>query len=225
MTEPHEHDLPEPDDDDAPDAEPEPEPVAQTVTPEQHDARMRKIEQSFETYMRRVATLLEDDATDYLPCPLCLEAPRGFVHRAEAGRVPDEQADLVKQFLGLARPIDYPASSQHRRCSECQGLGKVSTGSEVPGKETIMCGVCSGNGFVGPAPAVAVAATNGDSALTGPTVYGADPLPADRDEWDQPRLLPNGHENPNFGRMPNHWIQVEPWGDTRGLTAQDAVAR
>lgn len=209
--------------------EPEPEPESESE-PEARgdaswDAALAKVDRSFTTYQRAIERELGDDAEQYVPCPLCLATPRGFVHPAEAGRVPAEQADIVKHFLGLARPVDYPASSQHRRCQECDGLGKVATGSAVAGKETIMCGVCSGNGFVGPAPLVPLAAANGSEGVTGPSVFGAETLPADRDEWDQPRLLPNGHDNPNYGRMPNHWIQVEPWGDTRGLTAQDAVAR
>jgi hypothetical protein len=250
MTETHEQDLPEPDDtplapdeaaqadedaeqDEAaetagePEPEPEPEPQPELASADDiaWEARFRKIEQSFNTYSRAVERQLADDATDFIRCPLCLGATPGFVNRHAAGRIPAEQADVVKTFLGLARPVDYPSSSQHRKCDSCQGLGKVATGSQVPGKEIIMCGVCSGNGFVGPAPLAPAAASNGSEGVTGPTVYGDEPAPADRDEWDQPRLLPNGHDNPNFGRMPNHWIQVEPWGDTRGLTAQDAVTR
>jgi hypothetical protein len=248
MTETHEQDLPEPDDTplapdeseaaDAeeaaqyeaeggelptPDAEPEPEPEQSSADDIEWEARFRKIEQSFSTYSRAVERNLADDATDFIRCPLCLGATPGFVNRHAAGRIPAEQADVVKKFLGLARPVDYPASSQHRQCDSCKGLGKVATGSQVPGKEIIMCGVCSGNGFTGPEPRVPAAATNGSDGVTGPTVYAEPTEPPDYDEWQQPRLLPSGHDNPNFGRMPNHWIKVEPWGDTRGLTAQDAV--
>lgn len=222
----------------APDTSPEPEapengdevsaepdvPQQAGLTPEQWEKRFKTAEQRFATYERNIYSIFEEDAHDLIPCPLCLGAVRGFVDKNAAGRVPEEQADLVKHFLGIARPIDYPHSSQHRTCPECEGLGKVTTGSRVPGKETIGCGACHELGYIGPAPSRTNGQVDVPSAVTGPTVF-SEQLPADdRDEWDQPRLLPDGRENPNFGRTPKYWINVEPWGDTRGLTAQDKVA-
>jgi hypothetical protein len=248
MTEPHEQDLPEPDDtplapdeteaeeaeeagqpepepddDDAAEPEPEPEPVAQGITPEQHEARLKKLDTSFATYSRRVQDVLGEDADDLTPCPLCLDVPRGFVYTWQAGRVPEEQADVVKLFLGLARPVDYPETSRFRACRECQGLGKVATGSKVPQHETITCPGCNGYGYEGETPRAQAAPTNGSEGMTGPTVYTEPTSPPDVDMWKQPRLLPDGRENPNWGRTPDLWQPVEPWGDTRGLTAQDAV--
>jgi hypothetical protein len=54
-------------------------------------------------------------------------------------------------------------------------------------------------------------------------VYGHEPVATmaydEVDEWDEPRILPDGRENPNFGKMPNRKIPVEPWGVTAGLNA------
>jgi len=220
--------TPEPDPELEPTPEPEPAPE-----PELHAAgaseadweeRFRKAGQRFGTYERALFQIFEEDAHDLVRCPLCLDVP-GFVDKNAAGRVPDEQADLVKHFLGLARPIEYQQLPGFRACTTCGGEGKGSTGSHVPGKDTITCPTCHGAGYEAPQGFTSNGGGDRDaaSALSGPTVYGNDLEQGDRDEWEQPRILPDGRENPNYGRTPKYWIQVAPWGDTRGLTAQDAV--
>jgi hypothetical protein len=104
----------------------------------------------------------------------------------------------------VTQEADYPASPDVRRCGKCDGLGKVATGSRVPKWTTISCGDCRGHGFVpppgmvangsGPPERVVVAVGAGDQS--GP--------PADADPWGSPRLLPDGQENPNYGRMPQY---------------------
>jgi hypothetical protein len=44
----------------------------------------------------------------------------------------------------------------------------------------------------------------------------------DVDEWQEPRILPDGRENPNYGMMPHRKMLVEPWGVTAGLRAEPA---
>lgn len=211
------------DEPDAPADEPD-EPVSHGATPEEWEARFKKSDQRFGTYERAVYGIFEDDAHDLIPCPLCLGAVRGFVDKNAAGRVPPEQADLVKHFLGLARPIEYPHSSQHRTCPECDGTGRVTTGSKVPGQENIGCGACNERGWLGPAVAPSNGHTELPEGVTGPTVFGVETSQEDVDEWNEPRILPDGRQNPNFGKMPHRKILVEPWGITAGLTAQDAVS-
>ena len=202
-----------------------PEPQAHGATPEEWEQRFKKAGQRFDTYQRAIFGIFEDDAHDLIQCPLCLNVP-GFVDKNAAGRVPDEQADLVKHFLGLARPIEYQQLPGFRACVTCGGEGKGRTGSNVPGKDTITCPTCMGAGYEAPTGVRTNGGGDPDSAaaLSGPTVHGLDMEAPDRDEWDQPRILPDGRENPNYGRSPKYWIQVAPWGDTRGLTAQDAVS-
>src|SRR5690349_623992 len=115
-------------------APPPAEPQGSGASEAEWEARFKKAGQRFDTYQRAIFGIFEDDAHDLVQCPLCLQVP-GFVDKNAAGRVPDEQAALVKTFLGISRPIEYPHSSQHRTCGECEGLGKVTTGSRVPGKE------------------------------------------------------------------------------------------
>lgn len=211
-----------------PDEEPErtpedvTEPAPHGLTPEALEKRARNAEQRFERYAKGLADLYEEESLRWLPCPLCPDQFKGFVSMDDAGRVPQEVQEAVKMFLGIAREQDYSHSTSHRTCPECEGKGKVATGSTVPGNETISCPNCLGKGYVG--PPVAAPSPNGN--VTGPTVLGAEVVPSqareDVDEWDEPRILPDGRENPNFGRMPNRKILVEPYGVTAGLNALSA---
>ena len=64
-----------------------------------------------------------------------------------------------------------------------------------------------------------------------PDVLAAAPDPltavgdqADVDEWGEPMILPDGRENPNYGRMPHRKILVEPYGMTANLRAEPVEA-
>lgn len=220
-----EHDESEHDEqEDEPASTPEdaPQPAQHGLTPEGLEKRARSAEKRFETYERGILGLYEEEAERLVRCPLCPDQHKGLVHLDHAGLVPQDIADAVKMYLGIAREQNYEPSHTHRTCEECEGKGKVATGSQVPGHETILCPDCGGRGYVGP-PAPAAAPL---TAVTGPSVLGLEVEPTqareDVDEWGEPRILPDGRENPNFGRMPNRKILVEPWGQTAGLNALSA---
>ena len=44
------------------------------------------------------------------------------------------------------------------------------------------------------------------------------------DEWGEPMILPDGRENPNYGRMPHRKMLVEPYGVTANLRAEPVEA-
>lgn len=210
-------------DDDEQAPEPEPEPVAQGTTPEQWEARFKKIEGSWNTYTRAVEKQLAEAGDDYFRCPLCLGDTPGFLNRGQAGRFPDEQADLVKHVLGLARPVTLKQSKRYTRCAECDGHGKVATASQVPGNEDIKCEDCDGWGFTPPPSAprngqAPPAALPTLAAKGSPDIENPDP-----DGFGQPRYLPDGRDNPNWMRMPSAWVEVHPFGKTVGLTPQSVV--
>lgn len=224
---------PEPDPDAEPDAEPEPEPDAESspvepepaggLSPEAFEKAYKRVERSFSTYERTMRDAWAHEQEHIVECPLCPGKHKGFVDVTDAGLVPDEIKRVVMTFLGLAREVEYPKSPNHRTCPDCEGLGKVNTGSKVPGKETIGCSSCHGQGFIGPQVAPQNGRTDEHPGMTGP-LYAPDPPSHDEvDEWKEPRILPDGRENPNFGKMPNRKIPVEPWGVTAGLNVFDQV--
>lgn len=212
-----------PDETPEPDETPAPQAPPPSETPEALEKRAKSGEQRFQRYGRGIEELYEGTSTRLVGCPLCPDQHKGFVDLNFAGRIPEEVQANVKMYLGLAREIEYKPSRKYHTCAECEGEGKVDTGSHVATQKTISCDECNGRGYVpppGPAP---------QNGLTGPTTYTPEQLEQfvqardDVDEWNEPRILPDGRENPNFGRMPNRKILVEPWGVTAGLNVLDAV--
>lgn len=220
--EPDEGDEPEPGDE--PGDEPQETPPAQAVTPEEIERRAKVSERAFATYSRKVFETFEDESHDLVPCLLCPDLHKGYLNVHDAGRVPKEIVENVQLFLGIVREKDYAPLPGFQACPTCHGEGKGATGSLVPGKSVVTCPDCKGVGYRGPAALSSNGHTEHDETLSGPLVHGIEPLQGDRDEWDQPRILPDGRENPNYGRTPKYWVEVLPWGETRGLTAQDALA-
>lgn len=200
-----------------------PEPQGRSVTPEEAERAFRKIEQSFKTYAASVERNHPSFAEDLIPCLLCPPLHPGFLSRHDMGRVPKEVSDAVQMFLGFAREMDYRPAPDTRTCGTCDGEGKVASGSHVPEHRTRVCPTCLGFGYEPPPGytqngAASPAGASADAAVAAPSAP-----PADVDEWGEPRILPDGRANPNFGRMPAHKIAVEPWGSTVGLVAQDVA--
>lgn len=214
-------------DDDDPDARSEAAPVESpppsAVTPEQMEKRFAQAEKAVTTYVRRITDIYQEQALDLIECPLCPGIHKGFVNKYDAGQVPREVGDAVLLFLGLARERQYEQSARYRTCPACAGEGKVYTGSHVPTKETIRCDDCDGGGFI--PPMRGASARNGSEDVAHFEVHGDELTsePAERDAWGEPRILPDGRENPNYGKMPQFKVNVEPWGVTANLKAQDAV--
>ena len=215
---------------DEPQPEPEPEPEDAIHEPEQPasdvywESRFKKAESAFKTYSNRISVIWEDDAVNLVPFGLSPSAPPGFIDPRDAGHIDDVTKRTVLEFVGIASEVSYKEDGDVRQCPRCEGLGKTSTGSRVPGKETRQCPSCLGYGFA-PPPGATSNGAQGPEVLLAPVTDDFASFPADElDAWQEPRILPDGRENPNFGKMPQFKILVEPWGTTAGLTAQDVAA-
>jgi hypothetical protein len=165
---------------------------------------LTKLSTSANTWRRRVAELLGDEAANLVPCELCEPDIPGFHWPAEVLQPRD---DLHAHLLDVLRTPDAPdySQAQHvRRCQLCDGWGVVLSGSRVAGKGQVKCQMCKGNGFVGDAIVPSEAPSepsNGEVEFpddTGPLVTG------DADVWGSPRILDDGQENPNYGKMPQY---------------------
>lgn len=221
---PEQPDQPDPDEEAAEADEAAPPAEPQGATPEEWDARFAKSEKAFTAYTKRIFDLYGDDADQLHPIAISPGAPPGFLYIPDAGRVPKEMQAPVMEFFGITQEQDYAADPYTDACGTCEGKGATRTGSSVPGHEKRVCPTCSGRGFTvkdqpqgnGSAGVVVVAA---------PDASPLDDLPGgDVDAWGEPRILPDGRPNPNFGKMPQFKELVEPFGVTANLTAQDAVA-
>lgn len=194
----------EPDGPEAPD-EPPTEPVTPVGrTPEEMESLRKSLDTSANTWRRRVESLLGDDFAALVPCELCGEEIPGFHWPAELLQPETElEARLVEVLRGPATP-NYPPAQNVRPCTACEGWGKVSTGSKVPGKGVVNCPACRGFGYTPPPGGAAVTADGLTGADELPALDDPEPPPAEADPWGSPRILEDGQENPNYGRMPQY---------------------
>jgi len=220
---------PEPDTDDAPQPVPESEPAEPAEPagePESqalYEERLKKSQSAFKSYTTRVGTILEEDGQYLLECPLCPPMHKGFVDARDAGRIPDELVAVVMEFVGLARKQQYEPDPETAECPACKGYGKVQTGSKVPGNEDRKCAKCHGYGYF-PPPTPSSNGTVAADDFHAPIGESAEPYAqGERDSWGEPRILPDGRENPNYGKMPQHKVTIPPYGVTANLTVQDAA--
>jgi hypothetical protein len=223
-TQPEPEPADEPEDDEQDDEqEAPPSPPDAGPSPAEMEARFKKAETAFKTYTNRLGTIFEEQANELLECPLCSGDLPGFVFPGGAGHVAPEVERAVKLYLGYATAVDYAASQSHRACAICDGQGKVRTGSKVAQWETLTCPTCKGYGFVPPPGEHANGAGPAEHVPAGMVTPPIDFEQAGVDPSGEPRLLPDGRENPNYGKWPQFKVAVPPWGVTAGLTAQQAV--
>lgn len=188
----------------------QPQPVQHGRSPEDLEKMRKKLDQSAATWTRRVEELLGDDFGMLIPCELCSFDIPGFHWPAEIQTPISEQHDRLLRVLREPAAPEYRAATQVRQCGDCDGYGKVNSGSKLPQHSTVTCPACKGYGYVPPP------VPGGNGVVTAP-VAGIElaqeeeqEAPADADIWGSPRLLPDGQENPNYGKMPQYKIASLP---------------
>lgn len=220
--EPDEQEQEEAAEDEEQPAEPELEPEPEQQPDEDRAKLAKSLDTRFSTYRNSVEKMLADEVTDWLLCPLCAAgmAP-GFVNRNDLGHVPDEIQANVQMFLGFARETDYAAAPGIVTCTDCAGLGKVSTGSRVAEHMTITCPTCKGYGYV--PPPGGHPGGNGHSGSPEESVAAAlaELDTPERDNWGEPRILPDGTLNDNFGKMPQFKSVHPVYGVTANLSPEE----
>lgn len=233
-TEPTEPDAPEVDDDpdqdegdedteDAAEASAETEPAP--VVDEDRSKLFAKIDRSFNTYKSAVERNLEDELTDWLFCPLCATGSvPGFINRHDLGRVPDEVVANVQTFLGFARETEYEQDPGTATCETCKGKTKVRTGALSGDYITRTCPNCKGYGYMPPPGSSAQHTGTNGSAVEAVSEALADLDTPDRDNWGEPRVLPDGTLNANYGKQPQ-FKEVHPvFGVTAQLSPEELIS-
>lgn len=202
--------------------EPTEAPAEQGAQQAEWERRFTKSEKRFATYERAVRELYDDDAEYLIPVSISPSAPPGFIYTHDAGRVPDEVKAPILEFFGIAREKDYKPDPETRTCPTCDGEGKTQTGSKVASFATRACPTCGGRGATGLDTPAAAPHANGRREEPF-TLTTSGPLEAaDVDNWGEPRFLPDGSVNENFGRQPQYKVEHPVYGRTANLTAQDA---
>lgn len=204
---------------------PEPEPQPEQPADEERLKAFKSIDGSFKTYGRNVEKQLADEITDWLYCPLCASgAVPGYVNRHDLGRVPEEVAANVQTFLGFAREQDYEENPATHTCATCRGKTKVKTGAVAGDHIVVVCPACKGYGFEPPPGAAAVIGGTNGTPEAAVTEALADLDTPERDNWGEPRVLPDGTLNANYGKMPQFKTVHPTYGVTANLSPEELIS-
>lgn len=173
----------------------------------------------WQRFRQRTVDRWQGEGEHLRDCPMCFDSHKGLVDLRDAGQYPRELVNSIMAFLGLAREHDYKQSAKHNPCSFCDSYGKVATGSQVPEFATTTCPECKGYGYMPPPGGAGLEQGNGagdHAAIPAPVT---DIEQGEIDNWGEPKILPDGRPNPNFGKQPSFKVLVEPYGITANLSA------
>jgi rubrerythrin len=131
-------------------------------------------------HRERLSAILGEDANKLLQCPMCAHFFSGWLPPPAELPLPPENEQLIRAFLGMPDLSNFHDDPAHDTCPDCDGLGRVRTGSKVPGYEVMDCGRCVGKGWVGKALTAENGAQVTTTGVTGPTVY-REPEPLEDD--------------------------------------------
>lgn len=216
--------LEEPADDDEPGAADDDVVVEQEPEPTQNAGpsveAIHKLGRKFETYAKAVGDTYEEEGQYLYPCPLCPDNHKGFVDLRAAGQVPGEIAAEVHSFLTGSAVGNFEQDPGTKTCPVCAGKTEVKTGAISGRYITRTCPNCKGFGFM-PPPGDEAGAQGApmNGTVQADALLDLGPQP-DVDEWGEPRLLPDGTVNSNFGMMPNRKTIHPVYGVTANLTQQ-----
>src|SRR5438094_721881 len=211
---PEEQPTPEPTEEPAAPQEPTEEPTEAPEPPappppegmsiEELEKVRSKLDRSATTWRNRVSELLGEDAQMLVPCELCDPTIPGFHWPPDLEQPRDRLHESLLEVLRTPGEPDYLEDPNTRQCGVCGGYGKTKTKGHVPGKKIRVCKMCNGDGFLRDDPPGA-APTNGVVAESEFELPTEEPLvTGDADVWGSPRLLDDGQENPNYGKMPQY---------------------
>lgn len=182
-----ESEFPDPDENDGleegvapePEPEPEPEPAASDLAAE---AGFKALDKAATSYGKAVLKALDGSPLVFDPCPCC--SIPGLVQPYNPDDIADYDRKLAVEAYFGAAAIQYRKDTTRVECPDCEGHGRVLTGSKHPNHLTENCMTCAGQGYVA---ATSQAATNPASVYqvaTGNSIGPPNPPPGmPNDQW------------------------------------------
>lgn len=136
--------------DQAPASDVEPEPDTQPSTEAVSEEIGKKLDALQKHVAKKMGDILGEDVTMFEVCEVCsyTNTPGWRL----SGPYPPDVEMAVRHAMGQHAPAEYKKDGYSRVCDLCNGLGEVSTGSLVPGQDTIICMGCRNKGWIAVGP-------------------------------------------------------------------------
>lgn len=110
----------------------------------EQDAKRKKLDQLAGHVAKRYHDILGDDLDGFVGCPLCAEWFPGIRLPVQPSY---ETVAAVKVAIGEDPDPPLKQDIHSIVCSDCDGLGKVLTGSKVNSQKAAQCIACGGTGW------------------------------------------------------------------------------
>jgi hypothetical protein len=203
------------------DAAPDEAPAARGLTEQEIEKQYRALEKEQTRHAGAITRIMGDEAPELVACPFCEPELGGYLRMESLEHPRDEMHEAMIAVLKKPAQVSYREAPHSVQCHDCDGLGKVLSGSRVPGNETIACPTCSGAGNLVKGGTPSPVGTIYPTSEYVPSGLLHEPLEEERDEFGSPALLPDGRDNPNYGKTMRH---KDPTIENDYLTRLSGVA-
>jgi hypothetical protein len=156
------------------------------------------------TLDRWIEEQLGDNYRDLSACPLCTDGIVGHIYPPEWMEATTELQGRLLDVLKTPGAPDFQPAPNARRCGTCDGWGQVLSGSRVADKQRVQCPTCGGKGYQGEGPSAAIPPEASNVVELLPPSDSVPLVSDNTDIWGSPKVLEDGQDNPNYGKMPQY---------------------
>jgi hypothetical protein len=186
---------PEPPSEPESDVQPE---APQAMSERDFERAAKKLDAAAKRWRAQVAEFVEMTGQSLIANETDLDFCPGYVFHPQVRPLDEEQAQFARVLLG--DPIE-PAFVQDllsHACEDCEGWGRVKTGSKVAGRTVIDCPRCKGAGFISQRPPDEIRPTSVNGGGEPANVVLSEQEQAGEDAWGTPR------SHPDWGKAPQY---------------------
>jgi hypothetical protein len=186
---------PEPPSEEPSDVQPE---AAAQMSEHDFEKAAKKLDAAAKRWRAQVAEFVEATGQSLIANETDLDFCPGYVFHPQVRPLDEEQAQFARVLLG--DPIE-PAFVQDRdshACEDCEGWGRVKTGSKVAGNAVIDCPRCNGRGFISSRPPEEIRLPSANGGGEPANVVLSEQEQSSEDAWGTPR------SHPDWGKAPQY---------------------
>jgi hypothetical protein len=175
----------------------QPEAAAQ-MSEREFERAAKKLDAAAKRWRAQVAEFVEATGQSLIANETDLDFCPGYVFHPQVRPLDEEQAQFARVLLG--DPIE-PAFVQDRdshTCEDCDGWGRVKTGSKVAQQNVIRCRRCNGYGYISTHPyeqETPIAVNGGGEPAN---VVLSEQEQSGEDAWGTPRSHPDWGKSPQY---------------------------
>jgi hypothetical protein len=170
----------------------------------------KKLDAAAKRWRAQVAEFVEMTGQSLIANETDLDFCPGYVFHPQVKPLDEEQAQFARVLLGDPIEPAFAQDQDSHACQDCEGWGRVKTGSKVAGENVIRCRRCRGHGYITSHPyeqETPIALNGGGEPAN---VILTEQEQSDADAWGTPRSHPDWGKSPQY-RAPGWQAALEAY--------------